>query len=185
MNLSQMSTLSQSDQSILTDSLKLLDASITETRTLSHLLHPPLLDELGFASAAEWYVDGFASRSGVRVDVQIPEERRRLPAQVELALFRILQESLTNIHRHSKSPDAQVALVFADNNAILTVRDSGKGIPGEQLSRFQTDGAHSGVGLAGMRERIRELGGQLRLDSSREGTSVIATIPIGRGSEPD
>ena len=164
------------------DSIKILDDSIAETRTLSHLLHPPLLDELGFASAAEWYVDGFASRSGVEVNVQIPEERKRLPAQIELAMFRILQESLTNIHRHSKSSTAEVKLLIDAENVVLTVQDSGKGISAEHLARFQTDGAHSGVGLAGMKERVRQLGGQLQLQSSSRGTMVTATIPVPQPS---
>lgn len=181
MNLSQLSPGTEGDRRILNDSLKLLDESIAETRTLSHLLHPPLLDELGFASAAEWYVEGFAARSGVNVDVKIPEERRRLPAPVELALFRILQESLTNIHRHSKSSKAEVQLMIDAENAILMVQDSGKGIAAEQLARFQTDGANSGVGLAGMRERVRQLGGRLLLQSSGHGTTVTATLPIANG----
>ena len=178
MNLSQLSTGSSGDQRILADSIKLLDESIAETRTMSHLLHPPLLDELGFASAAEWYVEGFAKRSGIKVDVEIPGERTRLPSEVELALFRILQESLTNIHRHSKSPNAEVRLSVADEKAVLTVRDSGKGISPEQLARFQSDGANPGVGLAGMRERIRQLGGILHLSSSKTGTLVTAAIPL-------
>jgi signal transduction histidine kinase len=178
MNLSQLSKGTEGDRRILDDSLKLLDESIAETRTLSHLLHPPLLDELGFASAAEWYVEGFAARSGVNVEVKIPEERGRLPAQVELALFRILQESLTNIHRHSKSSNAEVQLLIDAESAVLTVQDSGKGISAEQLARFQTDGANSGVGLAGMRERVRQLGGRLLLQSSGRGTTVTATLPI-------
>lgn len=181
MNLSQLSRATEADRLILDDSLNLLDASISETRTLSHLLHPPLLDELGFASAAEWYVEGFAARSGVNVDVRIPEERRRLPAPVELALFRILQESLTNIHRHAKSSKAEVQLEIDAESAILTVRDSGKGISAEQLARFQTDGANAGVGLAGMRERVRQLGGHLALQSSNRGTKVTATLPILNG----
>jgi len=182
MNLSQLSPANEGDRHILDDSIKILDDSIAETRTLSHLLHPPLLDELGFASAAEWYVDGFASRSGVEVSVQIPEERKRLPAQIELAMFRILQESLTNIHRHSKSSRAEVKLLIDAENVVLTVQDSGKGISAEQLARFQTDGAHSGVGLAGMKERVRQLGGQLQLQSSSRGTMVTATIPVPQPS---
>jgi signal transduction histidine kinase len=178
MNLSQLSRANDGDRRILDDSLKILDDSIAETRTLSHLLHPPLLDELGFASAAEWYVEGFAARSGLSVDVKMPEERRRLAAPVELALFRILQESLTNIHRHSKSSNAEVSLLVDAESAVLIVQDSGKGIAAEQLARFQTDGANAGVGLAGMRERVRQLGGQLLLQSSGAGTTVTATIPI-------
>jgi signal transduction histidine kinase len=112
------------------------------------------------------------------VDVKMPEERRRLAAPVELALFRILQESLTNIHRHSKSSNAEVSLLVDAESAVLIVQDSGKGIAAEKLARFQTDGANAGVGLAGMRERVRQLGGQLLLQSSGAGTTVTATIPI-------
>ncbi len=163
--------------SLVSESMKLLDEAMTETRTISHLLHPPLLDETGFASAARWYVEGFASRSGIRTRLDIPEDLGRLPEPVELALFRVLQESLTNVHRHSKSTRADVSLRVFRNEVVLRIRDYGKGIPAEVLERFRQNRAHGGVGLAGMRERIHELGGQLEMDSDGPGTQILVKMP--------
>ena len=163
--------------SIITESIRLLDEAITETRTISHLLHPPLLDETGFASAARWYVEGFAKRSGIPTNLDIPESLDRLPSALELALFRVLQESLTNVHRHSKSPRADVSLRLFRDEVVLRVRDYGKGIPREVLDRFRLNRAHGGVGLTGMRERIHELGGRLEMDSDGHGTQVVAKMP--------
>jgi signal transduction histidine kinase len=163
----------------LADSLDLVDECITETRTMSYLLHPPMLDEAGFASAAAWYIDGFAQRSGVKVTVDLDNENPRLPREVEMALFRILQESLTNIHKHAKSPIAEIALSVQPQAAILTIRDTGKGVPNEVLTRFTSHGNSTGVGLSGMRERVHELGGQLTIRSGEAGgTTVIAVIPF-------
>ena len=162
---------------IVAECLKLLDQAMTETRTISHLLHPPLLDETGFGSAAKWYVEGFAKRSGVQTGLDMPEDLGRLPSSLELALFRVLQESLTNVHRHSKSKKADVSLRVSGDKVVLRVRDYGKGIPADVLDRFRRNSAHGGVGLAGMRERIHELGGQLEMDSDSRGTQVVATLP--------
>jgi signal transduction histidine kinase len=178
MNLSLMLNRPQESGGLLAESIKLVDESITETRTLSYLLHPPMLDEAGFASAANWYVNGFAQRSGIQVKINISEGEPRLPGEVELALFRILQESLTNIHKHSKSTTAEVTLDIRASEVVLTVEDNGKGIANELLNRFQSDGSNSGVGLSGMRERVSELGGQLRIHSSPAGTVVAARIPL-------
>ena len=112
--------------SLVSESMKLLDEAMTETRTISHLLHPPLLDETGFASAARWYVEGFASRSGISTRLDLPEDLGRLPEPVELALFRVLQESLTNVHRHSKSSRADVSLRVFRNEVVLRIRDYGR-----------------------------------------------------------
>ena len=163
--------------SLVSESMKLLDEAMTETRTISHLLHPPLLDETGFASAARWYVEGFASRSGISTRLDLPEDLGRLPEPVELALFRVLQESLTNVHRHSKSSRADVSLRVFRNEVVLRIRDYGKGIPAEVLERFRQNRAHGGVGLAGMRERIHELGGELEMDSDGPGTQILVKIP--------
>ena len=163
--------------SYISESMKLLDSAMTETRTISHLLHPPLLDETGLASAARWYVEGFSERSGIPTSLDIPEDFGRLPASLELALFRVLQESLTNVHRHSKSPRADVSLRSFQDQVVLRVRDYGKGMPREVLERFHQNRAHGGVGLAGMRERIHELGGQLEMDSDGHGTQVLAKMP--------
>jgi signal transduction histidine kinase len=180
MNLSLMLNRPQESGGLLAESIKLVDESITETRTLSYLLHPPMLDEAGFASAANWYVNGFAQRSGIQVKINISEGEPRLPGEVELALFRILQESLTNIHKHSKSTTAEVTLDIRASEVVLTVEDNGKGIANELLNRFQSDGSNSGVGLSGMRERVSELGGQLRIHSSPAGTAVAARMPLAR-----
>jgi len=180
MNLSLMLNRPQESGGLLAESIKLVDESITETRTLSYLLHPPMLDEAGFASAANWYVNGFALRSGIQVKVNISEGESRLPAEVELAFFRILQESLTNIHKHSKSTTAEVTVDVQAGEVCLTIVDNGRGIPHELLTRFQSDGTDTGVGLSGMRERVSELGGQLRIHSSTAGTTIAAVIPLAR-----
>jgi signal transduction histidine kinase len=156
---------------------KLMDQSITETRTISHLLHPPLLDEIGLASAFRWYLDGFAQRSGIQVCTEIAEGLERLPRSIELALFRVLQESLTNIHRHSKSSRAEVSLMHSQEGVVLRIRDFGKGMDREMLSSFLHTGARVGVGLAGMRERIREQGGRLDVQSDKTGTTITVTMP--------
>jgi signal transduction histidine kinase len=176
MNLDMFSNSQPSDQ-LLSEAIHLLDQSIAETRTISHLLHPPLLDEAGFGSAAKWYLDGFAQRSGISVKADLPSDMGRLPKPVELGLFRVLQESLTNIHRHSGSSRAEVALKLSPDKVTLEVRDFGHGIPPERLKNFQGVGTNFGVGLAGMRERLRELGGQLEIRSER-GTIVSVTMPL-------
>lgn len=161
----------------LEDSLVLIDEAIRETRTLSHLLHPPMLDELGFASAASWYVTGFAQRSGIEVKLELPEEQRFAEA-TELTLFRVLQESLTNILRHSGSKKADVRLEISRQELILTIRDYGKGIALERIEKFMNAGTDVGVGLGGMRERVRDLGGELNLQSDGTGTTVKVTLPF-------
>jgi signal transduction histidine kinase len=163
---------------LLLNAIQLLDQSIAETRTISHLLHPPLLDEVGFSSAAKWYLQGFSERSGVEVKVEIPDNLGRLPRSLELGLFRVLQESLTNIHRHSKSSKAEVALMSTPSEVVLRVQDYGSGIPQELLRAFRNKRTSFGVGLSGMRERVRELNGQLEIESNRTGTLVSVTLPI-------
>jgi signal transduction histidine kinase len=162
----------------LSESLEYLDRCIAETRTISYLLHPPLLDEMGFAFAAKWFLDGFAQRSGIQVEADIPDNTDRLPHPVELALFRVLQECLTNIHRHSGSTRAEVALARTPREVILRIRDYGKGISPELLERFRASGSHVGVGLAGMRERVREQGGHLEVESSGSGTTITVRMAI-------
>ena len=176
MNLDSFARTHASDP-LLNDAVTYLEQSITETRTISHLLHPPLLDEVGFASAARWYVDGFAKRSGLQVNTDIPSNLERISRTTELALFRVLQEGLTNIHRHSKSARADVTLRRLDGQLVLRIRDYGEGIPPDVLQRFLTTGSPSGVGLAGMRERVREQGGQFEIQSDPTGTTVTVTLP--------
>ena len=163
---------------VLDDCFKLVDDSISETRTISYLLHPPLLDEAGLNSASRWFVEGFGKRSGIDVQLDIREEGDRLPAPVELVLFRALQESLTNVHRHSAAKRADVNLYTEGGNAILRVKDYGRGIPAAVLRGFREDGSSGGVGLAGMAERIREIGGTIELHSNASGTEVVARVPL-------
>ncbi len=176
MNLTMLGN-SLPDNALIGESLKLLDQALTETRTISHLLHPPLLDETGLGSAAKWYVEGFAKRSGIQTSLEIPDDFGRLPSSLELALFRVLQECLTNVHRHSKSTKADVSVQLTKNEVSLRVRDYGGGIPSDVLERFRHHRAHGGVGLAGMRERIHELGGNLEMESDSHGTQVRASLP--------
>jgi signal transduction histidine kinase len=164
------------DDPSIVECVKCIDDAILGTRTISHLLHPPLLDEAGFESAARWYVEGFSQRSGIPVALTIGDVGR-LPRSVELALFRVLQESLTNIHKHSKSPRAEVSLQPNKGTVILRVKDFGAGIPEKTLENFVNSGTRVGVGLAGMRERIREQGGQFNINSNGNGTTIEVSLP--------
>jgi two-component system, NarL family, sensor kinase len=157
---------------------ELAEQALREIRTTSHLLHPPLLDEAGFASAASWYVDGFNKRSSIQVRMQLPEGIR-LPDTVEIVLFRILQESLTNITRHSGTAAVDVHLEIDKNVTTLSIRDYGKGISPERLARMNRTGSDVGVGIAGMRERLKELGGSLDIQSDTNGTLLKASLPSG------
>jgi signal transduction histidine kinase len=177
MNLDLLSRTPSCDP-LLADAIRSLDQAIAETRTISHLLHPPLLDEVGFVSAAKWYIDGFAQRSGIEVIFDMPAEPPRLPQQVNIVLFRILQESLTNIHRHAVTDKADIRLTYLPERVSLTVRDYGKGIAPELLRTFVTKGINVGVGLAGMRERARELGGEIKISSTSSGTTLLVDIPL-------
>ena len=155
----------------------LADQALQEIRTTSYLLHPPLLDEAGFAAAAAWYVDGFNKRSPIQVRIELPEGIR-LPGSVEIVLFRILQESLTNISKHAGSATVDVLLQVDSNTISLSVRDYGKGISAERLSKMNGSGSDIGVGIAGMRERVKELGGRLEIESDSTGTVLKAFIPL-------
>lgn len=174
----QRRELEVTDQSnlLLSETIDLTDRAIREVRTISHLLHPPLLDELGFHSAARWYAEGFAKRSGIQVQLQLAEILERLPRDIELALFRVLQESLTNVHRHAKASHVDIEVQCSDDEVILLVCDDGKGIGRESLLRFRS-GHAGGIGLAGMRERLAELGGRLEVESGPSGTRIRATLP--------
>ena len=169
---------------LLRECTEILDKSIAETRTLSHLLHPPLLDEAGFASAASWFVTGFSQRSGIPVSLDMPPDLPRLPESVEIALFRVLQESLTNVHRHSHADSAEISVEADAEQVTIEVRDHGCGIPHHILEHLEGEGSRLGVGLAGMRERVHELGGVLEVKSDERGTSIRATIPLGLREEP-
>jgi signal transduction histidine kinase len=162
----------------LTEALDLANQSTREMRTLSYLLHPPLLDEVGVSAALRWYADGFAQRSGIQVDLRIPPELGRLPSDLELTLFRIVQECLTNIHRHSGSSTARIQVAAENGGIVLEVRDQGRGVQPGNAGRLSPTNGQLGVGIAGMHERVRQLGGTLRIDSSAQGTTVRATLPL-------
>jgi signal transduction histidine kinase len=177
MAISMLEAKSPGDN-LLKDCLKLLDDSIAETRTISHLLHPPLLDEAGLNSAVRWFVEGFAKRSGIDVNLNIENASTRFSDSTELVLFRVLQESLTNVHRHSGAKRADVSLKTLGNSVILKVKDYGHGLPPSVLQSLQEDGTGGGVGLAGMTERIREIGGRLEINSNSGGSELIAWVPV-------
>lgn len=163
------------DKQKLLELSDLLTEAVSSTRSISHLLHPPLVDELGFASAARAYVEGFSKRSGVQVHCDLTDPVERLPHDVELAFFRILQEALTNIQRHSKSARAEVEFRTDRRAASLKIRDFGVGLP---PGMARENGSNLGVGLAGMRERVRERNGQFEIRSDAAGTLISATLPI-------
>lgn len=179
MNLNQLSSAKGSTSGSpewLPETIDMADRAIGEIRTISHLLHPPLLDELGFESAAKWYVEEFAKRSGTKVNMEIGGIVERLPRGIELALFRVLQESLTNVHRHANAQLVEVRVTCADEKVVLEVTDNGKGIPPHILQQFRA-GLAAGIGLSGMRERLIELQGTLEVESSATGTMIRATLP--------
>jgi signal transduction histidine kinase len=163
---------------IVNDVAELADQAIEEIRTMSYLLHPPLLDEIGFACAAEWFIEGFAKRSGIDVTQDLAADDKRLPMNIEIALFRVLQEGLTNVHRHSEALRASVRFRRQPDAATLEVRDFGRGIPIDRLERLREASAEAGIGLAGMRERLNELNGHLEIESDGQGTMLRAIVPL-------
>jgi signal transduction histidine kinase len=156
----------------LTECLNSVDEAIKEIRTLAQLLHPPLLDEAGLAAATRWLADGFSQRSGVAVDVKLPTELRRLPQNVEIALFRVIQEALSNIHRHAEASKVEITISGNSKSVTLKIGDNGRGMgdPSQVPPAF-------GVGIQGMRERLAQLGGNLEITSGKKGTTVTATVP--------
>jgi signal transduction histidine kinase len=168
----------------LNDSENLVRDMSKEVRTISHLLHPPLLDEAGLASALRWYVDGFAQRSRIKVDLDMSEDFGRLPAEMETAIFRVVQESLTNIHRHSGSPVAKIRVRQRHEEVLVQIEDEGKGIPPEKQAEMASSGT-PGVGIRGMRERLRQLGGTLEISSNGGGTVVTVRLPVEQSAGSD
>jgi signal transduction histidine kinase len=148
-----------------------------EIRTISHLLHPPLLEIAGLSSALRWYVDGFSERSSIRVVLQIPEALGRLPDEMEIAIFRMVQECLTNIHRHSGGSAAEIRVHQEQHRILVEVQDRGRGIPPDKQEELNSSG-RTGVGFRGMRERLRQLGGTLEIRSDSSGTVVTAILPL-------
>lgn len=161
----------------VTENVGMIEQISSEIRTISHLLHPPLLDELGLTSALRWYVEGFSERSKIVVEVEIPPDLGRLPTEQEIAIFRIVQECLTNIHRHADSKTAAIRIRRDAEQIVVMAEDSGKGIPADKLQASAL-----GVGFRGMHERIRYLGGKLELHSGSKGTVVTATLPLEQES---
>jgi len=161
----------------LSENAALVEQVLREIRTISHLLHPPLLDIAGLASALRWYVDGFSERSNIKVDLKIETDFGRLPDELELAIFRIVQECLTNIHRHSGSTTATIRLYQEGGRLTVEVQDRGKGISLEKQHELIELG-RGGVGFAGMRERLRLLGGTLEIKSDGSGTTVSAILKV-------
>jgi PAS domain S-box-containing protein len=166
------SVLSGAQKSALTEAILLLERSMKEIRVISHLLHPPLLDEIGLQAVVPWYLNSFSERSGIQVELEMPSNVTKLPDQIELAVFRILQECLTNVHRHSGSKVATVKITPGEAAITLEVVDQGHGL------NSQNGSAHAGVGITGMRERVHELGGQFDIKSTDAGTLVKAVLPV-------
>jgi two-component system NarL family sensor kinase len=161
-------------EEVIADSVNLAEESARELRTISYLLHPPTLDDIGLQSAISWYARGFSQRSGVQVELDLAQEIERLPRDVETMMFRVVQEGLTNIHRHSGSASATIRLMADAENVVLELVDRGRGMPrklqGGTVEEF-------GVGIAGMRERVRQLGGRLEILSGRHGTTLRVLHP--------
>ncbi len=181
MNLSYLgrdtSNLDERGSNAVAESMELVASSLKEVRTLSHLLHPPMLDDVGLLAAIRWFANGFSQRSSIRVDLVLPDDLPRLSTERETAIFRVMQESLTNVHRHSGSNTATVRLEREGDLLHMYVTDQGHGISPEKLS-FHQETATIGVGLLGMRERLRQLQGQLDIGSSSQGTTIHAIVPL-------
>ena len=179
MNLDSLNGSAAPNQTeLLSAALESVERSIVETRTLSCLLHPPLLDEVGFACAARWYADEFAKRSGIKVKVDLRDGIDRFPELTEIALYRILQETLTNVHRHSGSSSVEIGLAITENQVVLCVQDFGRGMPARLRQVSDLNDSHVGVGLSGMRERVTDLGGSFNIESDSHGTAIIVALPL-------
>ena len=171
--------LSSTAANRLAENAAMIAEASKQIRTISHLLHPPLLDEAGLASALQWYVEGFSERSKIETKLDMPKEFVGLSKEMELSIFRVVQECLTNIHRHAGSPTAGIRIVQDKACLRVEIEDAGKGVPVEKQSMFVSS-ARSGVGLRGMRERLRQLGGTLQIQSNGHGTRVTAVLPVVR-----
>jgi len=179
LNVEMLESSERNDQKELwSESKRLLEQCLSDIRNLSYLLHPPLLDDAGLLPAIKAYVEGFSTRSGIEADLQVPPSFPNAPKGVEIALFRVLQESLTNVVRHSGTKRVEIVLQADGRTASLRVIDFGRGIPANVLKKLRADGSRSGVGLAGMRERVSELGGRFDIKSDKRGTEVAIVLPI-------
>lgn len=184
MQLARLQRLAETENSqikhLIADCAALAQRCSSDLRTASYLLHPPLLDEIGLLSALRWLADGLTRRSDINVVLHLPESLPRLPRDLELALFRVVQEAISNVHRHAQSPSIAIRLTLDTESVTLEVQDAGLGIPEAFDSGNVPDPIMRGVGLGGMRERLRQLGGQLTILSSPSGTCVRATVPVPR-----
>jgi signal transduction histidine kinase len=186
MNLARIAQLARSAGSDLVDAAEdshqlVLDLT-QEIRTMSYLLHPPLLDETGLAEAVRWYIQGLSERNGLEIHFNVTEDFGRMTREVELVMFRLVQECLTNIHRHSGSKRASIRMGRENGKIFLEVQDEGKGISPERLAEIQAKG--SGVGITGMRERVRQFGGQMHMESNGRGTTIAFTLPLAASTSP-
>lgn len=163
-------------QSGLRDVEGLLQQAVQEVRTVSHLLHPPLLDESGLLSAVRWYAEGFSKRSGIKLTLELDEQTDRFGPDVETGLFRIIQEALTNVHRHSQAEAVHIKITLKKGRLLLSIQDDGKGIPADALAT--TPNGRQGVGLSSMRERTALLGGTFNLETNSRGTLIAVSLPI-------
>jgi signal transduction histidine kinase len=174
---SELTNASESVRALLDDTASLVERCTSEIRTISYLLHPPLLDELGLTSALSWYVEGFSKRSGIEITLDLPATAARFSPEVETAVFRVIQQSLANIHRHSGSKVAHIRLNNHDDRLEFEISDEGSGFPREVLSKFTQSGQLPGVGISGMRERINSLHGTFDIASHAKGTTIAVKIP--------
>jgi signal transduction histidine kinase len=170
--------LSTADRAAFEESMELAERAMTGIRTLSYLLHPPFLDEAGLLAALRWYATGFTDRSGIKIELDLPAALERMPREIETTLFRVVQEALINIHRHARSPSARIRLRVDADHLTLEIKDRGRGLPSELMAQLPAGGGALGVGVAGMRERLQQIGGTLVIESSNRGTTVRATIPV-------
>ena len=165
----------------VSENAALTQEALKQVRTISHLLHPPLLDEAGLASALRWYIEGFSQRSKIDVQLEVPNEFAGLSKDIELSIFRVVQECLTNVHRHAGSPTARIRIGQDESRLTVEIEDAGKGFTLGKESIFGSS-AHAGVGLRGMRERLRQFGGTLQVRSNGNGTRVTAILPVRRAT---
>jgi PAS domain S-box-containing protein len=175
---SQQQKSPQADRKACADASRLIDQAIQEVRTMSHLLHPPLLDEVGLVSALTWFTDGLSERSGIATSLEVrPSEFPRLASDLETAIFRIIQEALTNVFRHSEAQQVWISLTLRDDKAFIKVRDNGKGIH-EHVAALRPDSV--GIGIGGIMQRTKEFGGEFRVSNANPGTAVEVMIPAGK-----
>jgi PAS domain S-box-containing protein len=174
---SQNALSPEAKERLLDQAIEMLDTCIRDVRTTSYLLHPPMLDEVGFALAASWYCEGFADRSRIKIDLSIPPDLPRESYDMEVAMFRVLQEGLLNAHRHSGCTEVNVNVKWDDEHISLTIHDNGCGISREFVKQFGEGKTQGGIGLAGMRERAKEFGGSFCVHSNGTGTELNFVVP--------